>query len=67
MTVSKSLSAVWALFAVSLLAAGGITIAFSVIWDMPNLLIHFVIDTGFLKGALRVWTAAQVPRRITPL
>jgi hypothetical protein len=52
MTVSKSLSAVWALFAVSLLAAGGITIAFSVIWGMPNMLIQFVVDSGFLKAGL---------------
>lgn len=50
--VSKKLSAVWAVFAFALLAAGGITIAFSVIWSMPNMLVHFVVDNGFLKAGL---------------
>lgn len=50
--VSKKLQAVWALFAICLLAAGGLTIAFSIIWGMPNQIIQFVINTGFLKASL---------------
>ncbi|KAH7087272.1 hypothetical protein BKA62DRAFT_201189 [Auriculariales sp. MPI-PUGE-AT-0066] len=50
--VSKTLSAVWACFAVALLAAGCISIAYSINWAMPNMVIQFVIDRSFLKAGL---------------
>jgi len=50
--VSRKLTAVWAFLAFALLAAGGITIAFSLIFKMPNLLLNFVIDPNYLLGGL---------------
>ncbi|KZV94055.1 hypothetical protein EXIGLDRAFT_645526 [Exidia glandulosa HHB12029] len=50
--VSKRLSAVWAFLAFCLLAAGGITIALSIVWRMPSLLFHFVVDDSFLTAGL---------------
>jgi len=55
--VSKRLSAAWALFAVCLLAASGLTIAMAVIWSMPNKIMNFVIDDGFLKVGLALGVA----------
>lgn len=50
--VSKQLTAVWAFFAFALLAAGGITIAFSILWGMPNMIVQFVVDNAFLRAGL---------------
>ncbi|EJD53241.1 hypothetical protein AURDEDRAFT_110940 [Auricularia subglabra TFB-10046 SS5] len=50
--VSKKLSAVWAFFAFCLLAVGGLTIALSIVWKMPNMLFHFVVRDGFLQAGL---------------
>lgn len=50
--VSKKLNGAWALFALSLLAAAGITITFSILWGLPNMIVHFVLDNTFLKAGL---------------
>jgi len=55
--VSKKLSAVWAFLAFALLAVGGLTIAFSVIWSLPNDIMHFMINTGFLRAGLGLGVA----------
>ncbi|KAH7107753.1 hypothetical protein BKA62DRAFT_667752 [Auriculariales sp. MPI-PUGE-AT-0066] len=50
--VSKTLSGAWALFALSLLAAAGITITFCILWGLPNMIVHFVVDSSFLTAGL---------------
>lgn len=50
--VSRRLTTVWSLLALALLAAAGITIAFSVIYRMPNVIENFVFQPSFTLGGL---------------
>jgi len=58
--VSKKLTAAWAFLAFALLAASGITIAFSIIYRMPNLLLNFTIPSMFLTAGLALGVAYGV-------
>ncbi|TFK87369.1 tetraspanin [Polyporus arcularius HHB13444] len=49
---SKRLMSFWAFLDVCLLAAGAILIVFSELFRMPNLMINFTLNNGFLLGGL---------------
>jgi hypothetical protein len=49
---SKQLYSVWAVLDLMLLAAGGITIAFSVIWQAPDVLRNLVVSNTMLTAGL---------------
>lgn len=48
--VSKALMGVWAGLDFCLLAAGVVSIALSIVWRAPNLLMNFVISSADLTG-----------------
>ena len=48
--VSKKLMGAWAFFNFCLLVAGVLTIAFSIAWRAPNLLMNLVISNSDLTG-----------------
>jgi hypothetical protein len=50
--VSKALMGVWALLDVCLLAAGVFTIAMSIVWRSPNLMLNMVISDAYLTCKL---------------
>jgi len=58
--VSKRLTAVWTALAFALLAAAAISITFSFVWRMPNLLLNFVIEQSFLTSGLALGIAYAV-------
>ena len=47
---SKQLMGAWIFFDLCLLVAGAISIAFSIIWGQPNLLINLVFSKADLLG-----------------
>jgi len=58
--VSKALMGVWALLDVCLLAAGVFTIAMSIVWRSPNLLLNMVISDAYLTSGLVLGIALLV-------
>jgi hypothetical protein len=48
--VSRKLLGIWAFLDVCLLAAGGVTIAFSMVWRQPNVLVNMVFSNADLTG-----------------
>jgi len=50
--VSKVLMGAWAFFDLCLLVAGILSVAFSIIWRKPNLMLNFTLDTGRLNAGL---------------
>lgn len=48
--VSKALMGVWVAFDILLLAACALTLALSVVWRAPNILINMVLSSAALKG-----------------
>lgn len=50
--VSRKLMASWALFDFCLLAAGGISVAFSIIWRKPDVLMNMIISPNDLNSGL---------------
>jgi hypothetical protein len=57
---SKQLMGAWIFFDICLLAAGVISILFSIIWSQPNLLINLVFSKADLTGEFRVASATSV-------
>jgi len=55
--VSKRLMGAWAFFDVCLLAAGVISIVFSILWQAPDSLRHVVITSADLKSGLALGVA----------
>ena len=53
MTVSKTLMGVWLLFDLCLLAAGGVALAFSILWRQPDMMMNLVFTDMELTGALQ--------------
>jgi hypothetical protein len=50
--VSRKLLGVWAFFDVCLLAAGAVTVALSIVWRAPNLLMNMVFSRSDLTAGL---------------
>lgn len=50
--VSRKLMGVWAFLDFTMLVAGAILIAFSIVWRAPNLLLNMVFKPEFLTGGL---------------
>ncbi|KAJ7074333.1 tetraspanin [Mycena amicta] len=50
--VSKGLMGVWALFDILLLGAGGMSIALSILWRKPDILMNLAIDNEFLTAGM---------------
>lgn len=48
--VSKTLMSVWVALDILLLAAGVLTLALSIVWRAPNILINMVLSSADLKG-----------------
>jgi hypothetical protein len=48
--VSRKLTGVWVFFDFCLLAAGAITLALSIVWKAPNLLLNLVFSDNELTG-----------------
>jgi hypothetical protein len=48
--VSKRLMGVWAFFDLTLLAAGVVSLALSIVWRRPNLLMNMVLSGADLTG-----------------
>lgn len=48
--VSKVLMGVWAALDVLLLAAGAVSIALSIVWGQPNVLMNMVLSKADLTG-----------------
>jgi hypothetical protein len=48
--VSKTLMGVWVALDIFLLAAGVLTLAFSIVWHAPNILINMVLSSADLKA-----------------
>jgi len=55
--VSKGLMATWAFIDFLLLAAGGMSIALSIVWRAPNILMNMALDGEFLTAGLVVGIA----------
>jgi len=55
--VSRRLTTIWFLLALALVAAGGVMIAFSLVWRAPNDLRHFAIPDSFLLAGLALGIA----------
>jgi hypothetical protein len=58
--VSKKLMIAWAFLAFALLAASGVLIAFSIVWQSASILLHFVISHSFLTSGLILGIAFAV-------
>ncbi|OCH95298.1 tetraspanin Pls1 family [Obba rivulosa] len=50
--VSKALMGAWGFFDLCLLTSAILSIAFSVVWRQPNLMLNFTLDTGRLDAGL---------------
>jgi hypothetical protein len=48
--VSKKLLGIWAFFDFTLLAAGAVSIALSIVWREPNALMNMVLSNADLTG-----------------
>ncbi|KAJ6618291.1 tetraspanin Pls1 family [Mycena sp. CBHHK59/15] len=55
--VSKSLMGCWAFIDFLLLAAGGMSIALSIVWRAPNILMNMALSPQFLTGGMVVGIA----------
>lgn len=58
--VSKGLMATWAFIDFLLLGAGGLSIAMSILWRSPNILLNLALDSQFLTAGLVVGIALSV-------
>jgi hypothetical protein len=50
--VSKTLVGVWVVLDILLLAAGVLTLALSIVWRAPNILINMVLSSADLNGTI---------------
>ncbi|KAJ7184196.1 tetraspanin [Mycena filopes] len=58
--VSKGLMATWAFIDFLLLGAGGMSIALSIVWRAPSILMNMAIDSEFLTAGMVVGIALSV-------
>jgi len=58
--VSKQLMGVWLFFDFCLLAAGGVALAFSIIWREPNMMVNLVLDDMDLTAGMVLGIALLV-------
>jgi len=50
--VSRALMGIWAFLDVCLLAAGAVSIAMSIVWRSPNMLLNMVISDAYLNSGM---------------
>jgi hypothetical protein len=58
--VSKALMGIWAFLDVCLLAAGAVSLAMSIVWRSPNLLLNMVISDAYLTSGMVLGIALLV-------
>ena len=62
----KRVTVVWTFLNVCLLAAGGLSIAFSILWRKPDLLMNITISSMDLNGELSSVVPSASPSRALP-